>query len=223
MNPIVIQSSLFLGIIPALLLLYLSIKGYEGLYKEKNIFLSFIGGIIAGVIAILIEWITVSVGVLFIILFPILEQLLKTMILNIGRLQNKKETVIYGLCLGLGFGSIFTPFSLITSNIIILDIFGISLIVIGSIGTILLQASTGIIIGYGVYTRKLRKYIPIAILIYIPVTAITWITILYRIDYLYLSLVFYGFVIYGYLLKNLLPRILPQQQRRKRLRLLQQK
>ena len=64
------QALLFLGIIPALLLLYLSLKGFEGLYKDRTIFLIFVAGIIAGFITVLIEYYTVGVGLLFIILFP---------------------------------------------------------------------------------------------------------------------------------------------------------
>ena len=50
-----IQAVLFLGIIPALILLYISLKGYEGLYKDKSIFLTFVAGIILGVIAAFIR------------------------------------------------------------------------------------------------------------------------------------------------------------------------
>ncbi|MEE8565508.1 MAG: protease PrsW, partial [Candidatus Thermoplasmatota archaeon] len=94
------QASLFLGIIPALFLLFLGLKGYDGYYKEKNVFLSFVIGIILGVIAAVMEIITLSMGIFIIILFPILEQILKLMTLNIGRLQKQKSTVVYGLSLG---------------------------------------------------------------------------------------------------------------------------
>ena len=153
------QASLFLGIIPALILLYISLKGYEGHYKDKFVFLSFVAGIVAGFISVLVETFTMAVGIFFIILFPVLEQLFKTIILNIGRLQGKKETVIYGLSLGLGFGSIFTPFSMITVQFQAGEsMYLIISAVIGSVGIILLHGATGICIGYGIYTRKLSKY-----------------------------------------------------------------
>ena len=72
------QTLLFIGIIPALVLLFISLKGYDGYYKDKIVFLTFIAGIIAGFISIIIEWFTAEVGIWFIILFPILEQLFKT-------------------------------------------------------------------------------------------------------------------------------------------------
>ena len=76
------ETLLFVGIIPALVLMFISLKGYDGYYKDKIVFLTFISGIIAGFISILIEWYTVGVGIWFIILYPILEQLFKTIILN---------------------------------------------------------------------------------------------------------------------------------------------
>ena len=39
------QALLFLGIIPALIIMYISLKGYDELYKEKTVFLIFIYGI----------------------------------------------------------------------------------------------------------------------------------------------------------------------------------
>ncbi|MCK5113117.1 MAG: protease PrsW, partial [Thermoplasmatales archaeon] len=76
MNDFVLpQASLFLGIIPALILLYISLKGYEGHYKDKNIFLTFVVGLIAGFVSVLLETFTIGIGILFIILFPVIEQL----------------------------------------------------------------------------------------------------------------------------------------------------
>ena len=207
---------LFLGIIPALILLYISLKGYEGLYKDKTIFLTFVIGIIAGFVSVLMEYYTAGVGMLFmIILFPVLEQLFKTIILNVGRLQEKRETTIYGLSLGLGFGSIFTPFAIIVSNsqggIYTLSI---ALTVLGSFGIILLHGATGVCIGYGVYQRELPKYFIFAVFLYLPVTA-SYLTVPFGLGYLQLGLVPYGLVVYWYATKKIMPQILSQSQRRR--------
>ena len=50
-----IQAALFLGIIPALFLMFLCLKGYDGYYKDKSIFLTFIAGIILGVIVAVVS------------------------------------------------------------------------------------------------------------------------------------------------------------------------
>lgn len=210
------QASLFLGVIPALLLLYVGLKGYEGHYKDKNIFLAFVVGIIAGFFAALMELFTVNAGIVFIILFPILEQLLKTMILNIRRLHEKEETVIYGLSLGLGFGSIFTPVSMIASDLQMGETILIALVILGSFGIILFHGATGIFIGHGIYAGKLSKYLIFAVLLHIPVTGWFFLTVFYNVEYLQIGLILYGLIVYWYATKKIMPRILSQSQRRKR-------
>jgi hypothetical protein len=75
MSSFIPQTSLFIGIIPALILLYIGLKGYEGHFKDKLIFLMFIVGIIIGFISAVIELLTQNIGlIIYIILFQILEQ-----------------------------------------------------------------------------------------------------------------------------------------------------
>lgn len=210
------QTSLFLGIIPALILLYVGLRGYEGHYKDKNVFLTFIVGIMAGVIAALIELVTVNAGIAFIVLFPVLEQLLKTMVLNVGRLQRKMETTIYGLSLGLGFGSIFTPVSMIAANVKMGETILISSVIIGSLGIILVHGATGVFIGYGVYVGKLSKYFTSAFLLHVPVTVWFFLTIFFKVEYLQIGLIVYGLIIYWYAIKKIMPQILSQSKSRKR-------
>ena len=202
------QTLLFLGVIPALVLLFISLKGYDGYYKDKIVFLTFISGIIAGFISILIEWYTVGVGIWFIILYPILEQLFKTIILNISRFHGKKETVVYGLSLGLGFGSIFTPFSIIITNVQNGNDYLVLLVALGSLGIIMMHAATGICIAYGVYSYNMRKYLFFSILIHLPVTFTIFLTALYNVGQLQVMLILYGFFVYWYTTKKIMPRIL---------------
>jgi hypothetical protein len=216
MNNFIPQTSLFIGIIPALIILYLGLKGYEGHFKDKLIFLTFIVGIIIGFISAVIELFTRGIGlIIYIILFPILEQLSKTIVLNIGRFQEKQETTIYGLSLGLGFGSVFTPAAIIMGNFQEINVAFIAAI-IGSFGIILFHAATGAIIGYGVYSHKLSTYLTLAILLQIPITTVIGVTNLFSISYLQISLVVYGIIVYWYATKKIMPRILEESQRRKR-------
>jgi hypothetical protein len=210
------QASLFLGIIPALILLYISIKGYEGYYKDKLIFLTFVGGIIAGFISVIIETFASGIGVLFIVLFPMLEQLFKLVILNFSRFQNKKETTIYGLTLGLGFGSIFTPFSMITANVQSTEFLVLISIIIGSFGIILLHGATGVCIGFGITEGKIIKYFIIAILLHVPLTSIIFITTLFNIQYLQIGIIIYGVIIYWIVTKKIMTKILPSKRRERR-------
>ena len=216
MNNFIPQTSLFIGIIPALIILYIGLKGYEGHFKDKLIFLTFIVGIIIGFISAVIELFTRDIGlIIYIILFPVLEQLSKTIVLNLGRFQEKQETTIYGFSLGLGFGSVFTPAAIILGNFQEINIAFIAAI-IGSFGIILFHAATGTIIGYGVYSHKLSTYLTFAILLQIPITMVIGITNLFNIGYLQISLVVYGIIIYWYVTKKIMPRVLKESQRRKR-------
>lgn len=219
------QAILFLGIIPALFFLYIALKGYEGYYKDKTIFLTFIIGIVLGILAAIIRLLInpLPLMIVYVILFAFLEQLFKTIVLNIGRLQFKKETAIYGLTLGLGFGSSFTPFLVIAGSLS-----GQSsstflmLVALGSLGFILFHAASGILIGYGIFAGKMTKYLFFAILLQIPFNAITDLT---RIDLIINSyyyplyqtlIVVYGAIIFIYVLKKVLPNILDESQGRKR-------
>jgi hypothetical protein len=210
------QTSLFIGIIPALIILWVGLKGYEGHYKDKLIFLTFIVGLIIGFISAIIELFTQNIGLLlYIILFPILEQLFKTIVLNIGRFQEKQETTIYGLSLGLGFGSVFTPAALILGNFQELNFSFIGAI-IGSIGIILFHGATGVFIGYGVYSKKLFTYLAASILLHFVITTIIGVTNLLSIGYLQIILIIYGLLLFWYAIKKVMPRILDESSRRKR-------
>jgi len=216
MSSFIPQTSLFIGIIPALILLYVGLKGYEGHFKDKLIFLMFIVGIIIGFISAVIELLTQNIGlIIYIILFPILEQLFKTIVLNMGRFQEKQETTIYGLSLGLGFGSVFTPAAIILGNFQEINLSFIAAI-IGSFGIILFHAATGVFIGYGVYAHRLSTYLTAAILLQIVITTVIGVTNLFQIGYLQIILVVYGIIVFRYATKTIMPRILEESQRRKR-------
>ncbi|MBU0496697.1 MAG: protease PrsW [Candidatus Thermoplasmatota archaeon] len=210
------QASLFLGIIPALLLLYISLKGYDEYYKDKNIYLSFVGGLIIGFISAIIEQFSVAVGILFIILFPVLEQISKTMLLNIRRLQANRETPIYGLTLGLGFGAIFVPFSIITANMTTSDLLNLVLLLIGSFGIILMHGATGILLGYGILKQQLIKYFAMAVLYHIPIPLLIFLTTSQHIEFLQVGVIFYGIIIYWYISTRILPQIKTHTEKRKR-------
>ena len=161
--------------------------------------------------------------IVFIILFAFFEQLFKTIVLNIGRLQYKKETTIYGLSLGLGFGSSFTPFLVIAGSLSGQSSASfLTLVAFGSFGFILFHAATGALIGYGIFSGKMTKYLFIAIILQIPFNAIADLS---RIEFIFNSayyplyqaaIVVYGAIVFIYVLKKVMPRILEENERRKR-------
>jgi len=217
-----IQTVLFLGIIPALVLLFFSLKGYDGHYKDKTIFLTFVIGIVFGVIAAIVRLILnpLPLLIVYIILFAFLEQLLKTIVLNLRRLQRKKEATIYGLSLGLGFGSSFTPFLIIAGSLSgQSDLTFLSLVTLGSLGFILFHAASGAYIGFGIYSGKMTRYLLIAIMLQLPFNVIADSTRFYLsryFTYFQIGLVLYGALFFSYVVMKVMPLILEQSGRRKR-------
>jgi hypothetical protein len=135
-------------------------------------------------------------------------------VLNLGRFQEKQETTIYGLSLGLGFGSVFTPVAIYFGNF--QDLLSLIAAMIGSFGITLFHAATGIFIGYGVYTNRLAKYLIVSILLQFVITTVIGVTTIYKISYLQITLVVYGILMFWYTIKRIMPRILDESQRRKR-------
>jgi len=219
------QASLFLGIIPALFIMYISLKGYDEYYKDKTIFITFIAGIIMGFIAAFVQLFFFG-GIIFvsIVVLAIFDQLFKTMVLNIGRFQHNKETPIYGLSLGLGFGSSFTPFMLIAASYspyIPNDIYILSLIALGSLGIIFFHGATGAYIGYGIFEGKLIKKLIFCIILQMPLSFLSMMTINSDLSYLWLQFVFvlaaiiYGIIIFLYVTKKILPLIKENKKKKK--------
>jgi hypothetical protein len=212
------EASLFLGIIPALILLYISLKEWQGEYAEKTLFIMFILGIALGFTAALIEIFTISSGIFVIVLFPILEQLMKTMVLNLRRYHGKRSSVIYGLSLGLGFGSIFTPVSMILANIETSSIPTLFAVLIGSIGFIFIHCATGALLGYAVFTEKLVPYFTLALAIHIPITLWFFITDYFQMSQLQIGIIVYGIIAYLIIKKRVVDNVLRQREKRKRTR-----
>ncbi len=210
------QASLFLGIIPALFFLYLSLSGYEKYYKDKTIFIIFITGIILGFIAAFVQFYFYAISIISLILLAFFDQLIKTIILNLRRFQGKKETPIYGLAMGLGFGSSFTPFMMLAaskSQEIPDNTFIISLIALGTMGLILFHGATGAYIGFGVFSGKLFKKLLISIILEIPLSFFVILTFISDVSNIYIQASFvalsiiYGLIIFLYVTRKILPKI----------------
>ena len=216
------QSSLFLGIIPALLILYIALKGFEGQYKEKTVFLVFVVGLILGFIAAFARSFILAGQLIYIALLAVFEQLFKTIVLNIGRFQGKRETVIYGLTLGLGFGAVFTPYIIISVSAFLTNALALGVIALGSLGIVFFHGATGAYIGYGIYQGKLMTFLIQAILVQIPFSFLVDLMVVSSNESLTvelglaLVLVAYGAVIYWIMAKRIMSLLLMEGQRRKR-------
>ncbi len=211
-------SSLFLGIVPALIILYFTLKGYEEYFKDKKIFLSFVAGLLAGFFSIIFESFVRNFGVIsLIILIPFFEQIVKTSILNSRLARGTEGAPIYGATLGLGFGSIFIPFSMIiyASRWGRLDIIDISIVTLGAIGFIFFHGATGIYIGYGVKSDRVWRYFIYAVLFQIPLMVVSLVSDEYNLEFLQVLIVVYSIILYWYAAKKVLIMTLPKSKRRK--------
>jgi len=206
-NGFIPQSSILLGIIPALILLYYSLKGWHGKFTEKTLFIMFILGIIMGfLVAITQTQILFTIEVL--IIYPFLEQIVKVIVLNLRRFHDKQSTVLYGLAIGLGFGSIYPPASmLLLSN----DANEITIILtlIGSIGLVFIHGATGALIGYGIYQGKLPKFYLFTVLILILAN-------MFKIENFQWLNIILGIFLYIYFQRNIMKKVLTTIEKRKR-------
>jgi len=208
------QASLFLGVIPALFILFFTLKGYEGYYKDKNMFLTFVIGMVFGFVAAFIQSYFLSV-IIIVFILAMFNQLFKTIILNIGRLHQKKETPIYGLSLGLGFGSSFTPLILIgASTYISEELMVLAIYTSCTLGYILMHGTTGALIGYGIFENKLTRNLIISVLLEIPIGLLFGLMIyfsnplnVFYLSILSISMILYGLMIFIYVAIKVLPQI----------------
>ncbi len=208
------QSSLFIGIIPALALVYLVMRKWTEGFQERTVFLMFVIGIVSGFISVFIELYVNRIHFLeFIIIFRLLQLMIIIMVLNLPRFHDKPAIVLYGLVLGLGFGSIYPPVSLLLisaeSIVTSLDVLSI---LIGSLGLMFLHGATGTLLGYGIFKRKLFETFLLSITLHVIVQylffdlSFRWIWIL--------SIV--GVTVYVITQKKVLYTVLDQFNRRKR-------
>ncbi len=218
MATLIPSASLFLGIIPALVLLLISVKGFEKTLKQKNIFLTFIVGLIVGFITVAVEIYTGDIPIYLIVLYPVFEELFKTIILNIRRLQEKPETVIYGLTLGLGVGAVATSASVLRGTLNAGDYLGLGLIVVGSCGFIMLQGSTGVLIGYGIYRGKTPRFVTFAIFLHMIYMVGLFFMQVFSSEAAAITVYLFvgGLLLYWYATRRVIPKLTVEGQRRKR-------
>jgi len=208
-SAVIPQASLFIGIIPAMILLYIGLKDWEGRFKEKTLFIMFIVGIFAGFIISIVELGFYYSALVIIIVFPFLEQIVKTMVLNLRGFQGQQSTVMYGLGLGLGFGSIYPPASILLlaeSDIASTELISILL---GSLGLLLLHGATGALIGYGIYKGRVWMFYLYSVSILITANFL-------KIEYIqWLNLVF-GIILYWYIHTKIIRQLVKTMEKRKR-------
>lgn len=211
-----------MGIIPALLVLYITLGGYEDRFRDKYIFLTFIGGIALGTLVYFMEiWVlsvfnyevllqALDVILLLSLGFALFEHLAKLVVLNLPRFQRDEGTVLYGASLGLGFaatsgaifmrdvGSLFSPQGLYAGLM--------------ALALILLSCATTMLLGVGIVRGQRMKFLFLASL----AGMVLWPPVLFAIGYGPGGLagagsLAYGAVVYLYVRRLIRPYLLGRQ------------
>lgn len=214
-----------IGFAPAIFLLYILLRRYEGLFEEKYVFISFGVGMVLGMIITVFHLISEYSLLVFVVLFPLLEELAKLVILNMPRLKLKHETVYYGAGLGLGIGSmaiiaiafkVFTEYPETLGNP--QTYFDLVLL---SFNFCLLHSATGVMIGYGSAKGEVPNFFLRAFLFH---AAYNLFFLIYMVSGevlkyapLFIATLF-AVGLFWYVLRGLMPEAVPPDMQKKRRR-----
>jgi hypothetical protein len=159
-------------------LLYFTLSKYtfpkvkEPFFDDTKIFKFFALGIALGMVIFALEEFirsTEETVVAFVVLYAVMEELLKLIILNFPRFQRKIDTAFYGLTLGLGIATTYT-FANVYVTLLDADSPGLfEMVAYSLLGLqfVLLHGATTTMIGVGVVRRDLKAYFSEALLVHL--------------------------------------------------------
>jgi hypothetical protein len=200
------------GFAPSLGLLYFTLRDYtfpnvkEPFFDDSKIFKFFALGIVLGMVIFAFEdWgrTVSSLDTLIIlnVLFAVMEESMKLVILNYPKFQRKVDTAFYGLSLGLGIAMTLT-FATVYSSLLGLENPGpFEMVVYSLFGLqiVLLHGSTTTLIGIGVVRGDIKGYFSEALLIHIGYSLLMMLffNTFFPLDFIGLGLAS-AVVVYGY-------------------------
>jgi len=171
-------TSAIAGFGSSIALLYYTVSPYtypkvkEPFFDDSKIFKFFALGIVLGMVLFGLEEWSIPTGetiVVFVVLYAVMEELMKLIILNFPRFQKKVDTAFYGLALGLGIATTYTFASVYVSlldlkNPGLFEMVGYSLL---GLQFVFLHGATTTMIGVGVVRRDLKGYFSEALLVHL--------------------------------------------------------
>jgi RsiW-degrading membrane proteinase PrsW (M82 family) len=171
-------TSAIAGFGPSIALLYYTMSRYtfpkvkEPFFDDSKIFKFFALGIALGMIIFAFEsWgrPTGETLVALVVMYAVMEELMKLVILNFPRFQRKVDTAFYGLALGLGIATTYTFASVYVSLLDLEDPGLFEMVAYSLLGLqfVLLHGSTTTMIGVGVVRRDLKGYFSEALLVHL--------------------------------------------------------
>jgi len=171
-------TSAIVGFGASIALLYYTLKSYtfpkvkQPFFDDSKVFKFFALGIVLGMIIFGLEsWVqsTIETVVVLVLLFAVLEELMKLVILNFPRFQRRIDTAFYGLAMGLGIATTYT-FASVYVSLLDLESPGLlEMVAYSLLGLqfVLLHGSTTTMIGVGVVRRDLKGYFSEALLVHL--------------------------------------------------------
>lgn len=158
-----------IALVPALFLLYYTLKGYtypaveDPFFKDSTMFTLFAVGLIEGLI-ISAFYVKMDMSNIFIgILFAAIQVLFILVVLNLKRFHKKSDTVFYGFSLGTGQG-VGMAFGISTSLLSVfegigdVDVYTWSVIAVITVQELLLMGSVGATVGEGVARLSIWEF-----------------------------------------------------------------
>ncbi len=168
------------GFGPSMALLYYTVKDYtypkveKPFFDDRKLFAFFALGIVLGMVLFLVESYgevssSTETVVAVVLVFAVLETLLKLIILNFPRFQRKVDTAFYGLSMGLGISATYAFASVYVSLLGLETPTVVDGVVFSLIGLqlVLLHGATTAMIGVGVARGEARGYFTQALLLQI--------------------------------------------------------
>lgn len=170
-------AGVFVGLVPALLLLYHAVRERRGPVHQR-IFLLLAIGMVGGGFGFLLTIVvvpTLYAGLDLLILgyglgFPLLEGLMKAVVLFYRRLQGDAATPFYGAAFGAGYAAVVS----IAATYRGLYVPGVSpasyipMSMLLSTALALLHIWAGVVVGFGSFVKRPARYIPLAVAGQIP-------------------------------------------------------
>ena len=223
-----------IGLTPALILLWLTLRKYDypfvekTLFDDRKVFYLLAVGIVFGIIvaALYFSLSPGSTDALLLVLLialglAVFEEMFKFVVLNLKRLQLKFDTVFYGFSLGVGLSSTFVLYQVYLSIRVQSEMSALvwTILVIFSVAMSLIHGSTGALMGRGSAEGKpwraftevitIRLFVIIILAPYLGNIGEDWLQVASLIGALVLSA-----FIYNYIVKDVIPNILPESIRR---------
>lgn len=184
------------AIVPGLLIMMWAYAPYDGHFKDNVLFLFFMGGLFAGMGLALFECLLIlpicaGAGVvdpLFVVPmvllgFPLMEQLLKLLVLNRKPHQGERTTIFYGGAFGLGFAVMMALFKSQREvplfayrelGAVAADPGRLLAFLAVAVAVLLAHFATGLVVGDGVRTRRLASSLGVAIAALAPLQFLTF-------------------------------------------------